>query len=181
MAKRTAKGEKKQNGVAKKKMSEDQEVEDTPVIDLEDNADNDADEPSTSAASPKKRARPASRKVKQAKPAAAGSRKTGRSKKAPQRFEAKQEEPKRKKKRSSGGGGGEYTVEAIRGVKKEGGKFQFLIKWENYGEKDVGWEPESNVKNCKSNIMKFLDSVSRHVESYDWYAFQLPENTSSGR
>jgi len=93
---------------------------------------------------------------------------SGRVRKAPERYEADNKVPGPSNKRAKTGGGGskEFPVEAIRGIKKEGGSYSFLVKWEGYAEKTNNWEPEANVRQCKTNIQKFLDQVNKHVNSF---------------
>jgi hypothetical protein len=92
----------------------------------------------------------------------------GRVRKAPERYEARNPPPGPANKRAKTGPGNskEFPVEAIRGIKKEGGSYSFLVKWEGYAEKSNNWEPEANVRQCKANITKFLDQVSKHVNTF---------------
>jgi len=90
----------------------------------------------------------------------------GRVRKAPERYEAVNAGPQVPIKKARTGGSKEFPVEAIRGIKKESGSYSFLVKWEGYTEKSNNWEPEANVRMCKTNIQKFLDQVNKHVNTF---------------
>lgn len=50
----------------------------------------------------------------------------------------------------------EYYVETIKDSRfnSKTGEFEYLIKWENYADKDNTWEPESNLK-CPDKVGEF--------------------------
>ena len=48
--------------------------------------------------------------------------------------------------------------------KRERGKTFYKVHWAGYGSDDDTWEPESNLKNCKAHIKKFLKQQGPIVE-----------------
>lgn len=49
----------------------------------------------------------------------------------------------------------EYEVESILDARIYRNKFQYLIKWKGYSDKDNSWEPAANVKNAPDAIAHF--------------------------
>ena len=39
----------------------------------------------------------------------------------------------------------QWKVEAVRGKRRDGGKMQYLLKWEGYASEENTWEPAENV------------------------------------
>ena len=56
----------------------------------------------------------------------------------------------------------EYEVETIRGVRKRGRGYQFLVHWKGYSDEDDTWTAESNLDNAREAITEFL---AKHPEN----------------
>ena len=120
------------NGVGKGKKEAKPESEDMDQNEVEETAV--ADEASVSTSDPPKRvsSKKGKKRVASAPRAGTSGRSGERVRKAPERFEAITAQKKGKKK--GGKSGGEYAVQAIRGVRKVGSKWEYLVKWEGYPE-----------------------------------------------
>jgi RNase H-like domain found in reverse transcriptase/Reverse transcriptase (RNA-dependent DNA polymerase)/Integrase zinc binding domain/Chromo (CHRromatin Organisation MOdifier) domain/Domain of unknown function (DUF4939)/Retroviral aspartyl protease/Integrase core domain len=58
-----------------------------------------------------------------------------------------------------------FEVEDILDIKKDHGKFQFLVSWKGYSAKDNSWEPEENLYNCEELVEDFKTRFKSKVES----------------
>ena len=56
----------------------------------------------------------------------------------------------------------EYEVDEIRGVRKRGRGYQFLIHWKGYSNEDDTWTAESNLGNATDAITEYLN---KHPEN----------------
>ena len=130
---RTGESKKVANGVGKGKKETKPEGEDVDMNEVEEVAV--ADEAAASTAdAPKRESKKSGKKKAVSSTSRAGtSGRTGeRARKAPERFEVVTAPPTKKKK--GGRSGAEYAVQAIRGVRKAGSKWEYLVKWEGYSE-----------------------------------------------
>jgi Chromo (CHRromatin Organisation MOdifier) domain len=50
----------------------------------------------------------------------------------------------------------EYEVERIEGRRRRNGRNEYLVNWKGYPDYNRSWEPESNLKNARDAIQRYL-------------------------